>query len=193
MQTTNQKGLLIILSGPSGVGKDTVIDAWAAIDPTVQRVVAYTTRPPRPAEIPGRDYNFVDTQTFQTMASQGHFLEHKEVHGHHYATPLTDLENLLAKGQTAILKIDVQGALAVLPIRPEAVAVFLMPPDLDELERRLRGRATEDEDRLARRLLNAREEIVHAPLYHHIVVNQDIPATVAQLQAIKEEACAASS
>lgn len=174
-------GRLVILSGPSGVGKDTVIDAWAARDARVVRVVAYTTRAPRPGEVDGIDYHFVSVDTFLECAEAGDFLEAKEVHGHHYATPLKDLQKLLEAGKVAVLKIDVQGALTVMGLRSDAVSVFLLPPDADELERRLRERGTDDPATVARRLENARGELALSERYAHRLVNDDVATVVDRL------------
>ena len=172
---------LIILSGPSGVGKDTVIDAWRARDPRVTRVVAYTTRAPREGEVEGVDYHFVSVDRFLEHATAGDFLEAKEVHGNHYATPLRDMEAILAEGRIAVLKIDVQGALTAMALRPEAISVFLMPPDGDELARRLRDRGTDDDATVARRLENARGEIALSEGYAHRIVNDDVANVVSRL------------
>ena len=172
---------LVILSGPSGVGKDTVIDAWAARDPRVARVVAYTTRAPRVGERDGVDYRFVTVDSFLECAEMGDFLEAKEVHGHHYATPLKDMEALLAAGKVAVLKIDVQGALAAMALRPDAISVFLLPPDPHELERRLRERGTDDPATIARRLENARGELALSERYAHRLVNDDVASVVERL------------
>lgn len=177
-------GRLVILSGPSGVGKDTVLEAWHADDPRVTRVVACTTRAPRPGEADGVDYHFTDLQTFLKMAEDGAFLEFKEVHGNHYATPLRPMESLLSAGKIAVLKIDVQGAAEVMPKRPDAIPIFLLPPDDGELERRMRGRGTEDEDSVARRLRNARDEIARSAAYEHRIVNDDLAETVRRLREI---------
>jgi len=180
-------GRLVILSGPSGVGKDTVINEWQAKNPDVRRVVAYTTRAPREGELDGRDYNFVSVELFQQLAEEGAFLEHKEVHGNLYATPLRDMEALLSDGLIAVLKIDVQGALTAMRLRPDAISVFLLPPSWEELEKRIRGRGTEDSESLATRLQNAREELELADRYQFQVVNGDLHSTVADLEAILSE------
>jgi guanylate kinase len=177
-------GRLVILSGPSGVGKDTVIDAWRAADPRVSRVVAYTTRSPRPGEVHGVDYHFVETWRFQEHVLAGDFLEYKEVHGNYYATPLRDLEAMLAAGSIAVLKIDVQGALTVMPLRPDAESIFLLPPDERELERRIRDRGTEGEDAIQRRLENARAEIALADKYRYRIINESVERVVQQLRDI---------
>ncbi len=174
----------MILSGPSGVGKDTVIDAWKARDPRVARVVAYTTRPARLHERDGVDYRFVSIDEFLKHVKAGDFLEYKEVHGNHYATPLADVEAMLAEGQVAILKIDVQGALTVIPLRQDAISVFLLPPDSGELERRLGARGTETESQVKRRMLNAMEEIAMADRYQHRIVNDEVARVVDELERI---------
>lgn len=178
------RGLLVIFSGPSGVGKDTLLEAWTARNPLVQRVVAYTTRAPRPGEQDGVDYHFVSRERFEELVAAGAFLEHKEVHGNGYATPLADLEAMLDRGLIAVLKIDVQGAIDAMKLRPEAISIFIAPPSFDELERRIRSRGTEDEATLLRRLENARFELSHQSEYTHIVVNDLIDRALDELEAI---------
>ncbi len=178
------RGHVVILSGPSGVGKDTVIDAWVRVNPRVKRVVAYTTRASRVGEIDGVDYNFVSVDEFHRLAADGAFLEFKEVHGNFYATPLGDLQRMLAANLVAILKIDVQGALAAMVALPDAISVFLLPPDSRELEERLRSRGTDDDASIERRLANARAELSLAAAYQHQVVNGTVDAAVQCLEAI---------
>jgi guanylate kinase len=175
-------GRLVILSGPSGVGKDTVIEAWRRENPRVERVVAYTTRAPRPGEVEGKDYHFVATERFKELAGEGAFLEHKEVHGNYYATPKRDMELMLAQGLIAILKIDVQGALAAMALRPDALTVFLLPPSMRELEERIRGRNTDSEETIQKRLRNARAEMEFADRYQTQIVNDDLPLVVETLE-----------
>jgi len=177
-------GALVILSGPSGVGKDTVIDAWHAADSRVKRVVAYTTRPARQGERDGIDYRFVSLEEFLRLAESGAFLEFKEVHGNHYATPLYDMEDMLRAGLIAVLKIDVQGALTAMELRPDALSVFLMPPDTEELERRIRARNLDAPDVILRRLINAREEMALAHHYRHQIVNDSVPEVVRELRKL---------
>jgi guanylate kinase len=177
-------GRLVIVSGPSGVGKDTVIDAWSAADPRVKRVVACTTRAARPGEVDGADYHFVSVCDFRRMAEDGAFLEWKQVHSNFYATPLAQVRQLLEDGRVAVLKIDVQGALTVMEKRPDAVAVFILAPSDEELERRIRGRGTEEEPVILARLAAAKDEIAHAPHYHYQVVNDDLDAVVRFLQGL---------
>jgi guanylate kinase len=179
-----QRGKLVILSGPSGVGKDTVIDRWKKANDLVERVVAYTTRDPRPGEVADVDYHFVSREEFLGMADRGEFLEFKEVYGNFYATPLLDMERMLDEGKIAILKIDVQGALTAMNLRDDAITVFLMPPDAEELVRRIRDRATEHGDVLERRIENAKAEIALADHYRYHVVNDDVDRAVGTLEEI---------
>ena len=174
----------MILSGPSGVGKDTVIDQWCLTDSRVQRVVAHTTRAPRPGETDGIDYHFVDVSTFHSSAEGGDYLEWKEVHGNFYATPLREMNRMLEEGKVAILKIDVQGALTAMSLRPDALTVFLLPPSAAELERRIRSRGTDSAEAIEKRLKNARDEISLAPRYQHQIENHDIADVVQRLQEL---------
>ncbi len=178
------RGTLVILSGPSGVGKDTVINTWHDQDPRVRRVVAYTTRDPRPGEVDGVDYHFVTVDQFMEMAAAGDFLEYKEVHGNHYATPLKDMEAMLDAGHVAILKIDVQGALSAMTLRPDAETVFLLPPSESELEHRIRHRGTDSEEVIQRRLEKARAEMALADKYRHRLVNASVDEVVTRLREI---------
>lgn len=188
----NSSGRLIILSGPSGVGKDTVIDAWRTRNPRVRRVVAYTTRPPRPGEVDGVDYHFVSVPRFQHLVEQGAFLEHKEVHGNFYATPLTDMEAMLENGFLAILKIDVQGALTAMELRPDATTIFILPPSWQDLERRIQFRGSDAPEVIERRLQDARAEMSLADRYQYRIYNDRITSAVDRLEAIFKEAEASS-
>ncbi len=176
-------GILVILSGPSGVGKDTVLNAWRTANPRVRRVVAYTTRAPRSGEVDGEDYRFVSVQRFQEMARRGEFLEHKQVHDNWYATPLRDMEAMLAEDLIAVLKIDVQGALDTMRLRPDAKSVFLLPPSDEELERRIRSRRTDSPEAIERRLRNARDEIALSHHYAFRIVNDDLDRCVRSIDA----------
>lgn len=187
------KGMALIVSGPSGVGKDTVIDAWTKADNTIARVVATTTRKPRENEVDGVDYNFVSKEEFESLIDKNAFLEYMNVHGNYYGTPLSSVDKLVLEGKTAILKIDVQGALEVMKKRADIPSIFILPPSLEELENRLRGRGTEKEEVIQKRLKNALDEIEKSLYYQYKVINKDVEITVTELQEIKKELCQKSS
>ena len=175
---------IVILSGPSGVGKDTIIDRWMERNPRVERVVAACTREPREGEVDGEHYHFMSLEGFKSAAAAGRFLEFKEVHGNWYATPWSGVEAILDRGGIAVLKSDVQGAREVLRANPHIVSVFLLPPNMQELENRIRGRNTDEESAIAKRLQNARDEIVASEFYHFRLVNDHVDRVVDVLEAI---------
>lgn len=177
-------GRLVILSGPSGVGKDTVLQAWGAANPRVERVVSYTTRLPRNGEVDGRDYRFVSCAQFDELIARGALLEHKVVHGNCYGTPLHAMEQMLLDGKIAVLKIDVQGAADAMKLRPEALSIFLLPPDNETLERRIRSRGTDSDAVISTRLENARFELSCARNYAARVVNDSIERVVRELEEL---------
>jgi guanylate kinase len=177
-------GLLLVLSGPSGVGKDAVLGELEKICPSVQRCVTVTTRPRRENEQNGVDYTFVSAREFRQRAEEGAFLEYAEVHGYLYGTPRQWVEDQLSNGIDVILKIDVQGGLNVKRAKPEAILVFLVPPSLEELERRLRSRNSESEESITRRLLNARKELEQIPHYDYMIENSSIEYAVEELKAV---------
>jgi len=175
------KGRIVILSGPSGVGKDAVLSAWMQADSRPVRVVTYTTRAPREGEVDGIDYKFLTEQEFRELASKGTFLEHKLVHGNWYATPIKEIEDYVNHGRFAVLKIDVQGAQEVKRLRPDAVSVFLLPPSMEELEIRLRKRGLDSESVIQERLSNAKVEIAAAHTYDLQVVNDNVERAAQQI------------
>ncbi|MBL8060363.1 MAG: guanylate kinase [Chthonomonas sp.] len=175
---------VLILSGPSGVGKDTVLDRWMARNPRVERVIAVTTRQPREGEVDGESYHFVTQDEFDRAAENGQFLEAKNVHGNWYATPMAGIEAILKCGGIAVLKIDVQGAREVLSRHPEIVTVFLMPPSMEELERRIRGRQTDHDSSIVQRLQNATDEVAASSFYMHRITNDDVERVVDQLDEL---------
>jgi len=182
---------LVIISGPSGVGKDTIIDALRERprDPDYHYVVTCTTRHPRQGEVPGVSYQFLTTEAFDALREAGELLEFAEVHGNWYGTPRHEVADALAEGHDVILKIDVQGASAVKQRAPDALLVFLVPPSMEELFQRLRSRATETADELEIRQRNAALELARSGDYDRVVVNEtDQQArTAAEIEAIIEQ------
>lgn len=182
---------LVIISGPSGVGKDTIIDALRARprEPDYHYVVTCTTRGPRPGEIPGISYQFLTREAFAELRDTGELLEWAEVHGNWYGTPRAEVAQALAEGHDVILKIDVQGAQVVKGRVPDALLVFVVPPSLEALFQRLRSRATETADELEIRQRNAAIELARQGDYDRVVVNEtgEIERTAAEIEAIIEQ------
>jgi guanylate kinase len=162
---------LFVLSAPSGTGKDTVLRGLRQRDPSLHVLVTCTTRPRRPEEVDGVDYQFVSPQTFETMLEQDELLEHAEYSGYQYGAPKQPVREALARGQDVILKIEVQGAAKVKRQIPETVMIFLAPPSMDELERRISARGVLDPVDLRRRLAAAQRELTAIPQYDYLVVN----------------------
>ena len=179
---------LVILSGPSGVGKDTIIEALRARprDPDYHYVVTCTTRAPRPGEVPGVSYQFLTRPAFAALRDARELLESAEVHGNWYGTPRREVAGALAEGHDVILKIDVQGASAVKQRVPAALLVFLVPPSMEALFQRLRSRATENADELEIRQRNAAIELARQGDYDRVVVNEtgEVARTAAEIEAI---------
>jgi len=180
--------MLVIVSGPSGVGKDTVITALRSIpaEPLRYFVVTCTTRPRRPYEEDGVHYHFLSLEDFLERRDSGALLEANEVHGHWYGTPRDEVRRALRAGQDVILKIDVQGAAVVKQKVPEALLVFLVPPTLEDLFSRLQSRATETADELDVRQRNAALELARQKDYDHVVLNEtgEVERTAARIDAI---------
>jgi guanylate kinase len=176
-----------VIAGPSGVGKGSVVKELLSRDPDrLVLSVSATTRPPRAGELDGRDYSFESNDRFEDMAARGALLEWAEVFGNKYGTPRDFVDGQLANGKDVILEIDVQGARQVRDQVRDAILILLEPPALDELARRLRGRGTESEEKIARRLAAAERELAERDWFDHVVVNDDLQRASSQVAAIIE-------
>ncbi|MDE2224955.1 MAG: guanylate kinase [Xanthomonadaceae bacterium] len=177
-------GHLFIVAAPSGAGKSTLVNALLAREPGIALSISHTTRAPRPGDVDGVQYHFIDRATFKRMVANGDFLEHADVFGNCYGTSRGAVEPILKAGRDVLLEIDWQGAEQVRRAMPECVSIFILPPSRAELERRLRTRATDSEATIEKRLAASREEISHAHAFDCIVVNDHFDDAVAALQAI---------
>lgn len=177
-------GKLFVVTAPSGAGKTSLIDAVMREDPTLKVSVSYTTRPPRPGEKQGVDYHFVDRATFDAMKRRGEFLESAEVHGNHYGTSREVILDAVKRGEDLILEIDWQGAQQVRRLYPECVGIFILPPSIEELERRMRARGQDSEAVIRRRVENAREELEHAGEFKYVIINKDFKTARLELAEI---------
>ncbi len=176
--------MLLVIAGPSGVGKGTIVARLREQFPDLWESVSYTTRARRPSEVDGQDYCFVSREAFEALRDAGGFLESFEVFDDLKGTPRGPVDEHLAAGVDVLLEIDVQGALKVRQQFPDAVLVFVRPPTLADLRARLEGRGTETESVLARRLLEAEREMARAPEFDHVVVNDDLERVVAEVAGI---------
>ncbi len=181
---TIRPGTLFVISAPSGAGKTTLTRHLLAEDPSLKFSVSYTTRKPRPGEQHGRDYFFVDRPEFERMIAAGELLEHARVFDNYYGTGRAQIEVHTRAGTNVLLDIDWQGARQVRAAMPTSVLIFIMPPSLAELERRLRGRATDSEEVIARRLSEARDDIQRWHEFDYVVVNEVFDRALAELKAI---------
>lgn len=182
----NAGAKLFVITAPSGAGKTSLVRALMRADPAIAHSVSYTTRKPRPGEVHGKDYNFVDHAEFERMLAAGAFLEHAEVFDHRYGTGRAQVEGFLAAGRHAILEIDWQGARQVRAAMPECVSVFVLPPSRAALEHRLQGRGTDSAEVIARRLRDAKADMSHWSEADFVVVNDDFERALADLQAVVE-------
>ncbi len=178
------KGLLITVSGASGTGKGAVCDRLRATTPTLTYSISATTRAPRGAEVDGREYFFFDRSEFEDRIARGEFLEYADVYGNYYGTLRSYVDRQRDAGRDVLLEIDIQGALKVKAACPEAILIFLLPPSLEELTRRIVGRGTESEESLARRLASAPTEIDVGRRYDYVVVNDAVETAVERIKAI---------
>lgn len=177
-------GHLFVIAAPSGAGKTSLVKALLAQEPSAQFSISYTTRKQRPTEVDGRDYHFVTHEQFAKMVAAGEFLEHAQVFDNFYGTARAQVEQLLARGANVILEIDWQGAQQIRQVMQDCRSIFILPPSRAELERRLRGRGTDDESVIQRRLHDAAGDMSHWAEFDYVVVNADFEQALAELKAI---------
>ena len=180
-----RRGLMLVLSSPSGAGKTTLARRLLESDSEISLSVSVTTRPKRPNEVEGRDYSFVTTEKFTQMAEKEEFFEHAIVFGNHYGTPKQPVLSTLGRGRDVLFDIDWQGTQQMKErAREDLVSIFVLPPSHDELERRLKSRAQDSDDVVAKRMAEAASEISHWPEYDYVIVNRDVDRALAQVSAI---------
>lgn len=180
-----RRGLMLVLSSPSGAGKSSISRALLAREIDLEMSVSFTTRPPRPGEVDGRDYHFVHRDRFTTVVAEGGMLEHAKVFDHHYGTPRAPVESALATGRDVLFDIDWQGTQQLAHnARSDLASVFVLPPSMEELERRLHNRAQDSAEVVRRRMAKAGDEMSHWREYDYIIVNRDLDESVSRVQAI---------
>lgn len=180
------EGSLYVISGPSGAGKGTLVERILDGHPDITLSISATTRQPREGEVDGVHYHFMSVDEFEDFIARDGFIEWAQVHSNYYGTPLAPIEQHLAAGDTVLLEIDVQGAFQVLDKLPQAKLVFIAPPSIEELERRLRGRGTETEEVIAQRLANAKGEMDASKDYDFVIVNDDLERATKELARVLE-------
>ena len=181
----SRRGLMLVLSSPSGAGKSTISKALLKSDGGLTMSVSATTRPMRPGEVEGEDDYFIDQDKFEAMVGGGEFLEHATVFENSYGTPTAPVEKALSEGRDVLFDVDWQGTQQLAEnAREDLVSVFILPPSIEELERRLHGRAQDSDEVVAKRMAKATSEMSHWREYHYILVNEDIDASVARVEAI---------
>lgn len=185
LQTIQRRGLMLVLSSPSGAGKTTITRRLLEKDGNIDLSISVTTRAARPGETDGVHYHFIDVPTYQKMVADGQLLEHAHVFGNYYGTPKGPVDEALSQGRDVIFDVDWQGARQIREAAPnDLVSVFILPPGADELERRLRARGQDSDTEIAKRMAVAGQEIVHYPEYQYVLVNRDIDACLADVEAI---------
>jgi guanylate kinase len=180
------QGRLYVVAAPSGAGKTSLVKALMELEPRIQFSVSYTTRRPRPNEIPGRDYHFVSAERFQEMVDGHEFLEHARVFDHRYGTGVRTVQEALSNGEQLLLEIDWQGARQVRERLPEACSIFILPPSRAALELRLKGRSTDSEEVIQRRLRDAAQDLSHWIEFDYVVINDRFDQALEDMQAIVE-------
>jgi guanylate kinase len=179
-----EKGNLFVISAPSGAGKTSLVKALLLREPHLRFSISYTTRKPRPAEQNARDYFFVDHGTFEAMVAGGEFLEYAKVFDNYYGTSKAQVKGILASGEHVILEIDWQGAQQIRKAMPDCQSIFILPPSRQELERRLRGRGTDDDEVIARRLRDSVSDMTHWEEFDYVVINDDFDHALGSLANI---------
>jgi guanylate kinase len=177
-------GKVFVITGPSGVGKGTLIELLLERVPDLELSVSATTREPRPGEVEGRDYHFLTPEEFESRVEAGDFLEHATYSGHRYGTLLDEVERRLAEGRSVVLEIEVQGARQVREAMPEAVLIFIAPPDPASLRKRLEGRGTDSTEAIERRLRTAEIELQAQDEFPHVIVNDEVQKSAAELETL---------
>jgi guanylate kinase len=181
----SRRGLMLVLSSPSGAGKTTISRRLLAEEPGIRMSVSATTRPRRPGEVHGQDYFFEDSEDFQLMVNRDELLEHAKVFGNYYGTPRGPVEDALSDGKDVLFDIDWQGTQQLeAKMRDDLVSVFIVPPSVAELERRLKTRAQDSDEVVAQRMSKAADELSHYPEYDYIILNDDVDSSVASVRAI---------
>ena len=190
MIKTNNKGLLIVVSGPSGAGKDTICHKLIKENSTIWMSVSMTTRKPRPLEKDGVDYFFVSSEEFENKINDNTFLEYASYNDNYYGTPKDKVEEKLNEGKDVILVIDINGAINIKKIIPSALFIFIMPPDMETLKNRLIGRKTESKDKVVQRFITAYNEVNNYKKYNYVVVNDKVEDAVNKVKSIiQSEKC----
>ena len=177
-------GNLFIISAPSGAGKTSLVRALLDINPQIDLSVSYTTREPRPGEVNGKDYHFVSRDTFLAMAKRGEFLESAEVYGNLYGSSQTWISQQNAAGRDILLEIDWQGAMQVRRLFPQCISIFILPPSLQALEQRLKGRGKDAREVIAKRLAAVREDVAHVAEFDYVIINDDLNKALLELNAV---------
>jgi len=184
-----RRGIMLVVASPSGAGKTSITRNILAADKNVSLSVSVTTRPPRKGEVDGKDYYFRSIDEFKAMREDGELLEWAEVHGNFYATPRATVDDMIGKGRDIVFDIDYQGTQQLYEkCRPDMVSVFILPPSIKELHARLKSRALDSDETIARRLRNARIEMEHWAEYDYVLVNEDLDVSTAQVTNILETA-----
>ena len=177
-------GNIFLVSAPSGAGKSSLVNALLAKDPSIRLSVSCTTRAPRPGEVDGKDYRFLSVDAFQKMQNANQFIEWAKVHDNFYGTPRDLIDQTTQAGQDVLLEIDWQGARQVRTLFPGSIGVFILPPSIEELKERLQLRGQDSQEIIDKRIRAASDEIIHAPEYEYVIINQDFSVALTQLSEI---------